>query len=134
MNSTASVQVGSWVSPLLWPLLSALAGGPAPAWCGEGEPTNKSSDHHSQWGQGLAAGSAAQHPHARPSAGHWGPGGMDESDGPACRSSQPSGKDSQGNRVNMKEDEQGGQGHQTAPKVPADSQGGCLEEGLRARP
>ena len=32
------------------------------------------------------------------------------------------------------EDEQGGQGHQTALKLPRDSQGGCLEEGLQARP
>lgn len=65
MNSTASVQVGSWVSPLLWPPLSTLAGGPAPTWCGEGEPTKESNDHHSRWGQGLAAGSTAQ-PHPMP--------------------------------------------------------------------
>lgn len=73
-------------------------------------------------------------PCAGPSAGHWGPGWMDESDGPACGNSQPSSKDSQGNRVTVMEDEQRGQGHQTAPKLPGDSQGGGLEEGLRARP
>lgn len=51
----------------LWPPLSALAWGPAPAWCGEGGPTKESDDNHqSQWGQGLAAGSTAR-PHPVPS-------------------------------------------------------------------
>lgn len=32
--------------------------------------------------------------------------------------------------MTIMEDEQGGQAHQTAPKLPGEGQGGCLEEGL----
>lgn len=72
-------------------------------------------------------------PCARPSAGHWGPGGW------VNQTALPAGALSlvvktAKETVTVTEDEQGGQGHQTAPKLPGDSQGGCLEEGLRARP